>query len=53
MGYSCAAAVNLKIDGIEPQELNTELKEVLTATLEYLCSNAVNLKKDCEFLVFY
>ena len=53
MGYNCSAAVNLKIDGIESQELNTELKEVLTATLEYLSNNVVNLKKDYDSSWFF
>jgi tetratricopeptide (TPR) repeat protein len=53
MGYNCSAAVNLKIDGIESQELNAQLKEVLTATLEYLSNNAVNLKKDYDVCLFF
>ena len=53
MGYNCSAAVNLKIDGIESQELNSEIKEVLTATLEYLNNNVVNLKKDYNSFTFF
>jgi hypothetical protein len=48
MGYNCSAAVNLKIDGIESQDLNSEIKEVLTATVEYLSNNVVNLNKDYD-----
>jgi hypothetical protein len=48
MGYNCYAAVNLKIDGIDSQELNSEIKEVLTATVDYLSNNVVNLNKDYD-----
>jgi uncharacterized protein (TIGR02145 family) len=53
MGYSCAAAVNLKIDGIESQELNSQLKEVLSTTIEYLRNNVVNIKKDYDNSWFF
>lgn len=50
MGYDCSAAVDLTINDVESQELDTEL---ISNTLVFLRNNVVKLKKDYKNECFF